>query len=172
MLIDLTDIIKNENGKLIISEDFEMPEISFMGEKFEFSEPFKAEGTILNNSKALELNMTVKGKASVHCARCGKPLTVDISVPVTETLMREEESASEDDEVILYSGKTVELDDVIVSNFLMNVPVKYLCKEDCKGLCPVCGADLNERECDCDKDVIDPRLEKLAEIMKNMTDTK
>lgn len=172
MLIDLTDIIKNESGKLVISETFSMPEISFMGEEFDFSEPFKAEGVILNNSKALELDMTVTGKALVHCARCQKPLTAEISFPVKETLMREDEAASEDDEIILYSGKEIELDDVIMSNFLMSVPVKYLCKEDCKGLCANCGADLNEGDCDCDKDVIDPRWEKLAEIMKNMTDTK
>lgn len=149
-----------------------MPQISFMGEDFDFSEPFKAEGVILNNSKALELDMTVTGKALVHCARCGKPLTTEISFPVRETLMREDEAAPEDDEIILYSGKEIELDDVILSNFLMSVPVKYLCKEDCKGLCSVCGADLNEGDCGCDKDVIDPRWEKLAEIMKNMTDTK
>ena len=171
MLIDLTDIIRNENGKLTLSEDFDMPPISFMGEEFNFSEPFKAKGMILNNSKALELDMTVSGRASVHCARCGKPLVVNISFPVRETLMREGEEGPEDDDIILYSGREIELDDVIVSNFLMNVPVKYLCKEDCKGLCSVCGADLNEGDCGCDKDVMDPRWEKRAEIMKGMTDT-
>lgn len=172
MLIDLTDIIKNASGKITISDNFCMPEISFMGEEFEFSEPFKAEGAITNNSKSLELCLTVTGKASVHCARCGKPLSVDISFPVKETLMREGEETPEDDDIILYSGKEIELEDVIVSSFLMNVPVKYLCREDCRGLCSVCGADLNEQTCDCNKEDIDPRLEKLAEIMKNMTDTK
>lgn len=172
MLIDLTDIIKNENGKLLISESFNMPKISFMGEEFEFSEPFKAEGVILNNSKALELNLDVSGTANVHCARCGKPISASITIPIKETLMREEESVPEDDEVILYSGKEIELDDVIVSNFLMSVPAKYLCREDCKGLCPVCGADLNESTCDCDRETMDPRWEKLAEIMKDMTDTE
>ena len=171
MLIDLTDIIRNENGKLTVSEGFDMPEIRFMGEEFNFSEPFKAEGVIVNNSKALELDMTVSGKASVHCARCGKPLTVDICFPVRETLVREGEENPEDEDIILYSGKEIELDDVIVSNFLMNVPVKYLCREDCKGLCSVCGADLNEGDCGCHKDDMDPRWEKLAEIMKSMTDT-
>ncbi|MCR4692657.1 MAG: DUF177 domain-containing protein [Firmicutes bacterium] len=172
MLIDLTEVIKNENGKLDICEDFHMPEISFMGEEFEFSKPFKAVGCITNNSKALELAIEVSGKAKVHCARCAAPLEVTIQFPVKETLMREDETNPEDDEIILYKGKEIELDDIIVSNFLVNVPVKYLCREDCKGLCPHCGTNLNEHTCDCDKDVLDPRWEKLAEIMKNMTDTK
>ena len=172
MLIDLADIIKKENGKLSISAEFVMPEISFMGEEFDFSAPLKVEGTITNNSKSLELSAAVTGSASVHCARCGKPFEAEISFPIKETLMREGEEVPEDEDIIVYSGKEIELDDVIVKNFLMNVSVKYLCREDCKGICPVCGADLNEVTCDCGKDDIDPRWEKLAEIMKNMTDTK
>lgn len=172
MLIDLTEVIKNENAKLDICENFDMPKISFMGEEFDFSESFKACGSITNNSKALELDIEISGKAKVHCARCAAPLEVSIDFPVKETLMREGEVNPENDEIILYQGKEIELDDIIVSNFLINIPVKYLCREDCKGLCPHCGTNLNEHTCDCDKDVIDPRWEKLAEIMKNMTDTK
>lgn len=172
MLIDLTDIIKNINGKLEISESFDMPSVDFLGEEFSFKKPCSVKGNILNNSKALELNLTVSGEATVHCARCGKLLTADVNFPVSETLIREGGEISDAEDAVLYSGKEIELDDIIVSNFLMNVPVKYLCREDCKGLCPVCGTDLNEGSCDCDKDVIDPRWEKLAEIMKNMTDTE
>ncbi|MCR4719330.1 MAG: DUF177 domain-containing protein [Firmicutes bacterium] len=168
MLIDLTEVIKNENGKINICEDFNMPQISFMGEEFEFSAPLKASGTITNNSKALELDMTVSGKANVHCARCASLIEISVNFPVKETLMREDEANSKDEEVILYQGKEIELDDIIVSNFLMNTSAKYLCSEECKGLCPHCGINLNEHTCDCDKDIIDPRWEKLAEIMKNM----
>ena len=172
MLIDLTDIIKNSKDKLLISESFEMPKITFMGEDFVFSSPLRVEGSILNNSKTLELHLEVSGKAEVHCARCGKPLSVDVNFPVTETLVRENSESSGDEEAVIYSGNEIELDDIITTNFLMTVPVKYLCREDCKGLCPSCGADLNETTCDCDKETMDPRWEKLAEIMKNMTDTE
>jgi uncharacterized protein len=168
MLIDLTEVIKNENGKLDISESFNMPSLSFMGEDFEFSSPLKVFGNITNNSKALELDMTVSGVAKVHCARCASLIEISISFSIKETLMREDEANPEDEDVILYQGKEIELDDIIVSNFLVNTSAKYLCREDCKGLCPHCGINLNEHTCDCDKDVIDPRWEKLAEIMKNM----
>ncbi len=172
MLIDLTDIIKNINGKLEISETFMMPTVNFLGEDFVFDKEFKAVGTIINNSKALELSLDVSGEALVHCARCGKPIKVDIDFPVFETLVREGTEISDSDDVILYSGKQIELDDIVVSNFLMNVPVKYLCREDCKGLCPNCGVNLNEKSCHCDEIPSDPWQEKLAEIMKNMTDTE
>lgn len=172
MLIDLSDIIKDYGGRLTLFESFEMQNTHFLGEDFTFYEPCLLEGVILNNTKSLELNATVTGKAEVHCARCGKPMTVDVSFPVNEVLVREDAEFTEDEDVVTYSGNSVDLSEVITNSFLMNVSGKYLCSEDCKGLCPHCGANLNETSCDCEKDIIDPRWEKLAEIMKNMSDTE
>lgn len=172
MIIDLSDIIKDYGGKLEISESFDMPETHFMGEEFEFDDKCTIKGYILNNSKSLELNASVSGRAKVHCARCGSPMYVDISFPVSEILVREDAEFSEDEDVVSYSGNVIELDEIITNSFLMNVSGKYLCSEDCKGLCPYCGINLNEQSCSCEKDIIDPRWEKLAEIMKNMSDTE
>ena len=172
MLINLSDIIKDYGGRLELSESFKMPETQFMGEDFTFPENCTLVGVIANNTKSLELKAEVKGKMVVHCARCRRPLTVDICFPVQEVLVREDAEFSEDDEVLVYSGNEIDLSEAIIGSFLLNVSGKYLCSEDCKGLCPVCGTDLNVASCDCDKDIIDPRLMKLAEIMKNMSDTE
>ncbi|MBQ7985760.1 MAG: DUF177 domain-containing protein [Clostridia bacterium] len=172
MLINLSDIIKDNDGKLELSESFEMPTTDFLGEEFTFSEPCLLEGVILNNTKSLELKGKVTGKMGVHCARCGKPLTVDLEDPVEEILVREDAVFPEDEDVIVYSGSEVELMEAIVNGFLLNVSGKFLCSEDCKGLCSICGANLNEGDCGCNREYIDPRLEKLAEIMKNMSDTE
>lgn len=172
MLINLSDIIKDYGGRLELSESFKMPETQFLGEDFTFPEDCLLSGAILNNTKSLELKAEVKGKMCVHCARCQKPLTVAFSFPISEVLVREDAEFSEEDEVLVYSGNEIDLTEAIIDSFLMSVSSKYLCKEDCKGLCPKCGTDLNESSCDCDLNVIDPRLEKLAEIMKNMSDTE
>ena len=172
MLINLSDIIKDDGGKLELKESFQMPTTEFLGEEFTFSEPCMLTGVILNNTKSLELKGEVTGKMGVHCARCGKPLTVSLKYPVEEILVREDANFSEDEDVIVYSGSEVELMDAIVNGFLLNVSAKFLCDEDCRGLCPVCGKNLNEGECGCNREYIDPRLEKLAEIMKNMSDTE
>ncbi len=172
MLIDLSGIVKDYGGKLEISESFVMPDTHFLGEDFTFSENCIIEGFILNNSKSLELEATVSGKAMVHCARCGKVMSVDVSFSVSEILVREDAAISEDEDVVIYSGNEIELDEIITNSFLMNVSGKYLCSEDCKGLCQHCGKNLNEESCTCAEDIIDPRWEKLAEIMKNMSDTE
>ena len=68
--------------------------------------------------------------------------------------------------------RALELSYVLTDSFLMDVSGRYLCSDDCKGLCPHCGTDLNVSECNCENEYIDPRWEKLAEIMKNMSDTE
>ena len=172
MLINLSDIIRDDGGKLELKEAFEMPKMDFLGEEFTFCEPCLLEGAILNNTKSLELKAKVKGKMGVHCARCGKPLTVDLEFPVEEILVREDADFPEDEDVIVYSGSSLELMEAIENGFLLNVSGKFLCDEDCKGLCSICGKNLNEGDCGCNREYIDPRLEKLAEIMKNMSDTE
>ena len=63
-----------------------------------------------------------------------------------------------------YSGDQIDLTDLILSEISFLLPMQFLCKEDCLGLCPHCGIDLNNGTCDCADDTIDPRWAKLAEI--------
>ena len=66
--------------------------------------------------------------------------------------------------------KVLGFTEIAQTGFFMNVPGKFLCSEDCKGLCPQCGADLNEGDCGCDNEVIDPRWEALKKIMDSNQD--
>jgi uncharacterized protein len=59
----------------------------------------------------------------------------------------------------------LELDEIVISDVLLSLPQKNLCKSDCKGLCSTCGQNLNLGECSCDKQNIDPRLEILKQLM-------
>ena len=142
-----------------------------MGEMFTFSKPMHVKGTITNNTKSLEFTGKVTGEMQVLCARCRKALTVPVDFDISEVIMQDN-GEEIDDDVLVISGEEIDIYDVILNSFLMNVDGKYLCSEDCKGLCSKCGADLNLGECGCENDDIDPRWAKLAEIMKNSSDTK
>ena len=63
-----------------------------------------------------------------------------------------------------YSGKEIDLQPAVREQILLSVPPPPLCREDCKGLCPQCGKDLNEGECGCDRTVLDPRWAALKGI--------
>ncbi len=63
-----------------------------------------------------------------------------------------------------FDGKRIDLDPILREQILLALPVSVVCREECKGLCPVCGQDLNERECGCERRVPDPRFAALKDI--------
>ncbi|MFW5872616.1 MAG: YceD family protein, partial [bacterium] len=60
--------------------------------------------------------------------------------------------------------KEVDIRQILKSNIFLDLPIKPLCSEDCKGLCPQCGQNLNKGDCNCERDIIDPRLAKLEKF--------
>lgn len=171
MIINLSEVLKDYGGKIQISGDVSMEDVAFLGETFSFDAPLHIEGSITNNTKSLELQAEVTGSTGVHCARCTKPMTVPVEFSLREILVQDEQAVSDDVDVIVFSGYSLDITEIVINNFLMQVPGKYLCREDCKGLCPKCGADRNAGDCGCAED-IDPRWAALAEIMKKTTDTE
>ncbi len=103
---------------------------------------------------------TIKGSLEVACHRCLMPVAlplderVDIYL-VTETQVeRDDEEELEDDELLyeFFDGEVIEIDTMVAEQIFLALPFKVLCSEDCKGLCPGCGANLNEEACGCKAD--------------------
>jgi uncharacterized protein len=129
----------------------------------------------------IERRVRVEAKAkaplNVPCRRCLTPVALDLPVDFELTLVPadeyEDESADPEDdaphrrsggsfelgeaEEDTYSGKVVDLDPIVREQLLLALPGYPVCRDDCKGLCPVCGGNLNEKECGCDRHVPDPR---------------
>lgn len=118
------------------------------------------------------------------CRRCLEPAEVDVEVRFTLDLVHrahlpEREEAMEEDDgegeiagsftpdeanQIVYEGMEIDLAPAVREQILLAVPMGALCREDCRGLCQVCGHNLNEGECDCDRHVPDPRWAALKSI--------
>lgn len=167
MTIDVSSILKEIGGRIELNGNVALSDTDFLGETYRFEKPAEIKGHISNNGKSLILQAQCSGMMTVQCARCMKDIDVRFEFDMDETLVRQEGSVSEDDDVILFDDTSIEIDDIVANNFLMNIEGKYLCKEDCKGLCPECGADLNEGDCGCTRDDIDPRWAALVDIMKD-----
>ena len=98
--------------------------------------------------------------------RGGKLLRVTPDRTVmADDLARELESGEDNDDYILVPTGMIDIDELIMTDVTLEVPFQLLCREDCKGLCPVCGSDLNEKTCNCNQKQIDPRLEKLKMLL-------
>ena len=170
MIINISEILKVYGGEISVDGDISLSDINFLGEDFVFETPLHIKGNIVNNGKALELNAVCAGIVKVHCARCMKELDQDVNFKVKEFFVQSDgENDDDDEDVVFFEGYNIDVKDIVVNHFLMNVSGKYLCSEDCKGLCPKCGADLNLGDCGCKNDDIDPRWAALADIMNRST---
>jgi len=66
-----------------------------------------------------------------------------------------------------FSDKTIDLKPAVVADILLNMPMRAVCSDDCKGLCPKCGHNLNEGECGCDREYRNPQFEKLMTLFND-----
>ena len=116
----------------------------------------KIDGEIIYSGKAFNLKGTIKCKKSFICDRC---LTPSIEEQVHDF---NEELETED-----VVENVADLTEIIRDTLIASQPIQNLCKEDCKGLCPICGQNLNEGSCNCDRFVVDPRLEALNNFLND-----
>ena len=170
MIVDLSGVLKETGNKIVLSGKLDLDDVRYLGEDFKFLESPVIEGSIFNNGKSLVLTARVDLCLGVKCARCMCDITERLSFDLEEALVREEENSDPDGDAVVFSGNEIDITEIVQTGFFMNVPGKFLCSEDCKGLCPDCGKNLNDGECDCDEGVIDPRWEALKKIMDSDED--
>lgn len=113
----------------------------------EFSTPVKVKGRIYNKAGIVYLNYSIDFDLMITCDRCLKELVrayhFDFDHIVVPFI------SNDNDEYIVADGESIELNEIAVTDLLLQLPTKNLCKDDCKGLCMICGCDLNESECNC-----------------------
>ena len=121
------------------------------------------EGTYVYDGGRLIVAGTIKTRGIYACTRCLTAVERNGRIPFIE---RYETGFHEDDDALVCDGVTIDISDVIRQILITNEPVQVLCQEDCKGLCPQCGANLNDSSCGCDTFVTDPRLAVLHTLLK------
>ncbi len=122
-----------------------------------------AKGVITNHSGVILLNGEIKTDLQVSCARCGCDFNYSEPIPLTAKIT--DKLANEDEEeFILMTDFAIDADELVRSAIILELPNKFLCREDCKGLCPKCGKNLNEGSCSCDTTDRDPRWDVLKDF--------
>lgn len=165
MKIDVSKIVKSDGTSMVVSVNIPIDEISFGGQIYRFTSPVQVSGTLKNADSNLYLDADVKTQFLTNCGRCLKELTVDFDFSVSEVFSN---SVSEEDSLFLpIISNTVDLRSAVEDNFCTSLPIRFLCKEDCKGLCRVCYKDLNDGGCECENAEADPRLAVLKSFLKN-----
>ena len=130
------------------------------------TEPVIAQGTVRNIAGVLVMKGTVSTRIHGICDRCAADFQRDVSFPIDAVLVTELSSEEDEDENLFpLVGDSADLEEIVRTVFVLNLDSKLLCREDCNGLCPRCGKNLNLGPCDCRKEP-DPRLAALAQLLE------
>ena len=162
MLIDVRPILHTPGKHLEFQFSLDLSDLEFDGRK-PVSRPVEVTGEVRNTADLLELALTAETTLDAVCARCGKAFLLAKEVSY-RCMLAEELQNGESDEIVLLEDGKADAGDLARTAFILGMDSKTLCSEDCKGLCPRCGANLNVGPCSCQKEP-DPRLAALATLL-------
>lgn len=163
MRISLKDIIEISGAFLPFSFEVDTSGLEFEGVRG-FSSPVTASGEIRNHAGALCVTGEVRGEMDCVCARCLKEFRRELHIPI-EAYLAEELQDEELEDTYLLDGDYADLGEIATTALVLNMDQRFLCSENCKGLCPKCGKNLNDGPCECREDQ-DPRLAVLAQLLE------
>ena len=171
MTVSLSEAMQVAGGVFTKEFPYEPEEFSYAGSTYRFlkKEPVKLTVTNLGGRK-VKIELEGEVTLSLPCDRCLREVAETISFQTEREVdfsKSDEERAAELDETNFIDGYDLDVDAFVCEEILLGFPMKVLCQEDCKGICKVCGANLNEGECGCDRTELDPRMSVIRDIFNN-----
>ena len=139
-----------------------------------FPSPMKVDGEITNTAGYMRMSLSARVLYQAACARCLSEVSGEFATDLEKTVATKDSLGDlpeerVDDYAIIEDG-FLDIDEVLYEQLEMEFPARFLCDEECKGLCQRCGKNLNFEKCDCVSQEIDPRLlplQKILDAMKN-----
>lgn len=164
-MIDLKQLFEITGETVEIDCALDLSEVQ-LGNCKPFPEPARLSGKLQNRAGIVSLNYTAAVAFHAECDRCLAPINTPAVFRFEHILVKQVNDDS-NDVLIVVPNLVLDLDELALSDITLELPSKVLCKEDCKGLCQTCGANLNEQSCACTQKRIDPRLEILSKLLEN-----
>ena len=170
MQIHLSEILSKEGKTVSKQIELEKESFEFSGETYKITKCEPIELTISNTGNQ-ELLISVKTglTVAIPCGRCLKDVMTEFCLDFSREVdmkTSSEEKLEQLDENNYIAGYQLDVDALIADEMVLQWPLKILCKEDCKGICTVCGKNLNKQECECDRTVLDPRMAAFLDIFE------
>ena len=170
MLINLTELFTRDGKEKDYTLHLDMETFQAPDGVYDLVEAEPVRLHVLNTGDRM---LVVQGSAQfalmIPCSRCLEPVKVPFSLTLERALdmnQTDEDRVKDLDEQPYLQGYNLDVDQLVRDELLLNLPMKVLCDEDCKGICNRCGANLNYETCDCDRSVPDPRMSVIQDIFK------
>ena len=126
--------------------------------------------TLGRTQQGIWVNGRVEATVPVECGRCLEPFSLDLQLDFQEMFYSPPHKAPTPQDYVVPDSGIMDLNGPIRELVEVALPIQAVCRPDCRGLCSHCGQNLNEGSCNCEDEVIDPRLAALLELKKNLTD--
>ncbi len=163
MLLNVQRIINAPGERMDFQFALDLSDVDFGG-LYPAQNPVVVTGDVRNTAGMLLLAFTAGSTLKSVCDRCLKSFDNPLSVRCEYALAERVESEDNDEIIVLKDG-CVDVGELARTAFILEMDTKTLCSEDCRGICPGCGVDLNQGSCTCQKQV-DPRLAVLAQLLE------
>lgn len=163
MVIDLEGLMQGSQEQLALDCMLDFSNETLNG-RVPFTTPVHVTGEIRNKAGIVTLDAVAAFTFTFDCDRCASRTEKKMQVPLVHTLLQELSNDKDWEDYIVVPDLQLNLADLALEDIYLSLPSKLLCKDDCKGLCPQCGTNLNEASCNCKKEV-DPRLEALLSML-------
>lgn len=144
MNIDLKEALLHKGELYTADYQGAFEGIDFLGERFDFPQGAGVSVDYRFDGEGVIVTGRFDAQATVNCARCLKPFLYPIGFEFAEYYKKQPVEGE-----YPFAGEAIELDRMLEDNVVVNLPTRFLCREDCKGLCSHCGKDLSEGECGC-----------------------
>ena len=164
MLLQCRPLFMGEVNSLPIDTELDFSKVEYQG-ACPMQDPVHVTGSVTVRAGVVTLSVRVGFAFYGACDRCLTPFTKTYDIPLEHTLVTTLEN-EENDDYILLDNYQLNLDDLVLADVLLELPYKSLCQEDCRGLCPMCGKNLNEGLCGCNRKSVDPRLAVLGQLLE------
>lgn len=164
--INVAEIKKRLVGEKTLAYDLISDELEITSDELAVEGTVRLEGFISNAGDVLLLQAKLSARVKRVCGRCLKEFTAVTKAEIVEKFYPASAENIEND-AFVYDSDVIDITEPLREGLLLAEPIQALCKPDCRGLCPVCGADLNDGDCGCDRFTVDPRLAALKQFIKN-----
>lgn len=165
MKIEFLDVKIKKERKKNISYHFKCEPFYFDGDKIAFNSEVNVEGTLTYDESIIIMDVNIKTELVLVCSRCLETFTYPIDIDIEERFTNIKNINNDD--VIFVENDSIDLTEVVENAIISTLPIKKVCSESCKGLCPTCGINLNKETCSCNNEDIDLRLMDLKALLSN-----
>lgn len=164
MIIEMGYLFNRKGSTLPVELVEQIDDVKDYPDVVEFVEPVRIEGTLKNEDDVFVLDAKGETAVVMECSCCLAPVRKELGFEIKERFAH---TGRDDEETETFTGDQIDLADFVKRGIIGELPMKVICREDCKGLCPVCGKDLNDGDCGCDRTIRDPRFESLRALFND-----